>query len=484
MSQHIIGLQAANVKRLTAVNIKLDPKTGKMVIISGKNGHGKTSTLDCITMALCGGKTIPEKPIRDGKKSATIVLETEEITVTRTFKEGGETELSVKTKDGFKASKPQNLLSSLYSAVAFDPNSFSKMELAEQTKLLLQIFPTKIDLVENSSVRKGAYETRTDHGREVKRLQALIDTLPTPPAGTPTLEVSVAALAGELNTLQKEVDVIRNKKSSIEALRANCQASIARSASLTNELERINASIAKEAKSLKEFEEKLKNLEAEEFEDPLPKIEAVKAKIQSAENDNMLIRTGVTIQQTKASLAKEEAEVARCTKKIEDLDNARAEALKSAKFPVEGLSINDIGAVTFNNVPFSQASEAQKIRIGLAIGAAANPKLRVCIIRDGSLLDEDSMKMIAEMAEKLDLQVWVERVQDASAQAIQIVEGSNIGATDAPDSEDEQPTGERGGEKETIDATPIGAGGLFGPSSGSSKKKTKKDKENTDPFRA
>lgn len=59
----IISLESENIKRLKAVRIKPD---GLLVQITGKNGAGKTSVLDSIMMALAGGSTIPEKPIRDG----------------------------------------------------------------------------------------------------------------------------------------------------------------------------------------------------------------------------------------------------------------------------------------------------------------------------------------------------------------------------------------------------------------------------------
>ena len=64
--------------------------------------------------------------------------------------------------------------------------------------------------------------------------------------------------------------------------------------------------------------------------------------------------------------------------------------------------------VTYNNVPFDQCSSSEQLRVSLAMGLALNPKLKVILIRDGSLLDgqrhapccldKDNLKMIAEMA--------------------------------------------------------------------------------------
>src|SRR5437660_1486686 len=94
----IIRLESTNYKRLKAVEIVPDPD-GNLVIVAGKNGQGKTSILDSITAALGGvnGKTTP-KPIRDGEDRAEIVLETEDLIVTRKFTASGPT-LLVKSRD-------------------------------------------------------------------------------------------------------------------------------------------------------------------------------------------------------------------------------------------------------------------------------------------------------------------------------------------------------------------------------------------------
>lgn len=41
---------------------------------------------------------------------------------------------------------------------------------------------------------------------------------------------------------------------------------------------------------------------------------------------------------------------------------------------------------------------------------AANPKLKVVLIRDGSLLDEDNLKLITDVAAEHGGHVWIERV--------------------------------------------------------------------------
>ena len=46
------------------------------------------------------------------------------------------------------------------------------------------------------------------------------------------------------------------------------------------------------------------------------------------------------------------------------------------------------------------------------MGIAMNPNLPVLIIRDGSLLDDESRRIIADMAEAAHAQVWMEVVAD------------------------------------------------------------------------
>ena len=87
-----------------------------------------------------------------------------------------------------------------------------------------------------------------------------------------------------------------------------------------------------------------------------------------------------------------------------------------------------VTGVTYNGVPFSQASSAEQIRVSVAMAMAMNPKLRVLRIKDGSLLDDDAMDMLKKLAVKEDFQVWVERVGNGSEDAIVIEAGEVKGA--------------------------------------------------------
>jgi hypothetical protein len=61
--------------------------------------------------------------------------------------------------------------------------------------------------------------------------------------------------------------------------------------------------------------------------------------------------------------------------------------------------------------------------VSVAIGAALNSRVRVILVRDGSLLDEKSMKLLEELAAQYDLQVWLERVSGDDEVGILIEDG-------------------------------------------------------------
>jgi DNA repair exonuclease SbcCD ATPase subunit len=116
------------------------------------------------------------------------------------------------------------------------------------------------------------------------------------------------------------------------------------------------------------------------------------------------------------------------TAAINLLDAEYSDALAKANFPIADLGFVDDG-VTYRGLPLQQASSAEQLRVGLAIAIAANPKLRVMLIRDASLLDDDSMQIVKDMAAEHGSQVWMEVVsQDAGKCTVIIEDGSILNA--------------------------------------------------------
>jgi hypothetical protein len=115
------------------------------------------------------------------------------------------------------------------------------------------------------------------------------------------------------------------------------------------------------------------------------------------------------------------------TEKIEAVDAAKASILEKANYPIEGLGFDDIGP-TFDGLPLSQASQAQLVKIGVAIGVALRPRLRLLLIRYGADLDSKSRAALWEMAQKHKCHVWLEVVtENTEGNSITMFDGSVVG---------------------------------------------------------
>ena len=156
---------------------------------------------------------------------------------------------------------------------------------------------------------------------------------------------------------------------------------------------------------------------------------SIEAEIASAETVNQKVRRNQARAITAKRIAELREQSSGCTAKIEEIDARKAKTIADARLPVDGLAFGESG-VTFRDVPFEQCSSAEQLRISVAMGLAQNPKLKVLLVRDGSLLDADGLRMVAEMAEAADAQVWIERVGEGAECQVIIKDGCVKGVND------------------------------------------------------
>ncbi len=407
----IVSLESENVKRLKAVRIKPD---GSLVQITGKNGAGKTSVLDSITMALAGGSTIPEKPIREGEEKAKVVVDLGDIKVTRTWTANDKAYFAVETKEGAKYPSPQALLDKLTGRLSFDPLAFARMEAKRQAETLRQLVGIDFSMLDQK--RKELYEERQLINRTIRDIEGRLRNMPE--VESPDEEIDIVALSRlytDAVNHQKENAEKRHKVEEIRRYIAELKADIE---ALEKELEIKKASLAEVEKDGSELRREVAVLKD-------PDIPGMSGKLQTAEATNKLVRQKKERSETQAELDCSRQDVDLLSEKILEIDEEKQKALSEAKFPITGLSFDENG-VTYNGIPFSQASSAEQLRISVAMGLALNPKIRVILIRDGSLLDADNMRIIGEMAEANDSQVWVERVSDGGKVGVVIEDGEVV----------------------------------------------------------
>lgn len=146
------------------------------------------------------------------------------------------------------------------------------------------------------------------------------------------------------------------------------------------------------------------------------------AMVKNMEAENIKVAQAVRYDELWAAAKAASQKADKLDGQVKANRDAREEAIRKAKFPVEGLGLGAIG-VTLGGIPFEQCSSAEQLRVSVAIGIALNPKLKVLLCRDASVLDEDSLKLVADMAAKAGAQVWVERVETDGAVSVIIEDG-------------------------------------------------------------
>jgi len=402
----IIRLTAENVKRLKAVEITPD---GNVQVITGRNAQGKTSVLDAIWLALGGGAAGREtvRPIRDGEDKASVTLDLGDLVVVRTWS-GDKTTLTVKSSDGAKYGSPQGVLDALVGRLSFDPLEFTRLSAREQVAALLDLVDLGIDLDALARQRQSAYAERTEIGRQGKALDGQLAGLGKV-EDAPAAEVSVASIAAEYRAAENACREHRAKVEQAASLAVEIGDSISEIARLQDLVNAMKLDLADAKKAITDPRD-------------LPNLTEIDYRINGAEDTNAAVRRNAQRTDVAARLVATRAEFAQATEAIDGIDKTKADALAAAVFPVDGLGFDDDG-VTYQGVPFSQASSAEQIRVSLAMAMSLNPKLRVIRILDGSLLDADNLALIAEMATAQDYQVWIERVADASGVGVVIEDG-------------------------------------------------------------
>lgn len=427
----IVKLSASNFKRLQAVEINPD---GSLVRITGKNGQGKSSVLDAIEAVIGGGRALPKTPVRKGAKHAKIIADLGDLIVSRRFTAEGGTSLQVERADGSVLSSPQKVLDALFARVAFDPIEILRMDPKKQLETLRGVVKVDVDIEALDGRNLRDYNDRTDINRDIKNLTSRIEAMDVPdlPAGAPAPKpVDTQALLSQIESAAATNAEIEQRKvrreqvaEGVQTKRDAAQVKLDRAARLRAEAAELEAEGQKQNLDADADEKRL--AEAEALPDPVD-VSALRAQLENGTAINKAIDRRRERDLLRADLAKLNQKSQALTDAIAERTEQKAAAIAAAKMPVPGLGFTDEG-VTLNGLPFEQASSAEQLRASMGIAMAMNPELRVVLIRDGSLLDEDGLRLVAEMAAERDFQVWVESVDSSGAIGFVMEDGQVKGA--------------------------------------------------------
>ena len=395
----IINMKSKNIKGIKAIDIT--PKDN-VIVISGKNGAGKTSALDSIWYILKwkeASRTTP-MPIRKGEKEASGQLTLREdlsmddelagkvaaplFIVDREWNINGTTKLKVTGADGTKYPTPQRMIDEFVGYLSFDPRIFAQMKGKEQRRTLIDIIG--YDPTENEKRIAFLKEERLQKGREVKMLTGNRE------------EITIKKLPAELisvDDIDKELQNALMTNSRIDEMtRAKAKAK--------EEIQRLQGEIVSNDLYLQA--------------NTLIPVDTLKEKLSESIiiNDQVKAKARNEISDQKENKARNEYND--FTNDIEEETKKMTDGLKANwdKMPDPKLGMTET-EITYDGTPYSQISFSEQLKVAIKIAMALNPRLRVIRIADWSLLDQASQMMVCDMAREFDFQVWAEQVDETGS---------------------------------------------------------------------
>lgn len=420
----ILKLTAENFKKLSVVEITPD---GNVVLITGKNGQGKSSIMDAMEAALCGGRNLPKQPIKTGEESAVIVTElgdgVPKYKVTRKFL-GASSRLTVESigeNTVAEVRSPQTFLDSIVGNISFDPLAFMKLSPAEQRTTIVDFLGLQLDDFDQKIL--SLKNERSGVRKEKEKRQYDADSIVFTP-NLPEEEQGCDALLAELQGIREH-----NEKSQKIAV-AN--------ASHRSQLTRYNEDIKAAQKALLDWQKRLDAL-ADQRNDlvallqnqpevPTKDPANVEQKIATLNETNEAIRRNTQRRQALADVGIHTAAYSQLGTDIKAVENQKAKKMAEAVMPIEGLSIRPEG-LGYNGLPLEQECDSKKLKICVAIAMALNPKLKVLRI-NGNELDSESLAAIGELVAGKDYQVWIEKVADDNKIGFFVEDGHLVGKVD------------------------------------------------------
>lgn len=418
-------MKVKNIKITDLRNIEFfEGDLGDWNVIGGNNGSGKSTVIDAIFGAI-RGKTYfgsdPFRLVKHDKEKAIINLVLEgkerEIIINRTFtqptdgKSEGYDTLRIVDTTGAKLGQTE--LNKFFSSFTIDPLHIARQKPKDQIEIIKEV--AGIDTSEIELKAKEVYEKRTIENRELARLKGELSGY----AGVEKVEeVSVSDLIAERDQKQKENQEYYDLEIKISGFKNSIEENFKDIAEHNEEMKRLEGIRFQEEKDLKDAEELLKNSDKH-------KLEEITENIEKSEEINEKARKYNKKEEITKKYQHQE-------KVFNDLDtdyrkllDKREELIKNSNLP-DYIDFDKNAGVLVNNIPFSQLNTAEQIKVSIQLGSILTPELKVLHIKDGSLLDKDTLKEIQKISKAHDYQIIMERVGEEKIDTIIMREGVKV----------------------------------------------------------
>jgi hypothetical protein len=455
---YLQSLQVENHLRIKFCRI--DPK-GRSIIVTGKNGNGKSSLIRAFVNCICGPDSrLSPEPVHAGARESRTVADFGDLKIERVVALNEKTgkyvtkKLLVTPSGGGTVKRPQELLDSMFDKCGRDPVKFLESRNQDQVDAVLGRagVPIPVEQVtkltsENQPPKAGesadAYLLRLsadETGLYYVHRRAANKTWEEKRNALTDQERHLSTLGGRPGPEEKEQSLAEASKQ-ITALQAHQQTRLdaLRSASvkldtvkqMEGRLRDLGQEIDQLDKEQMELEAKLKSVqdkrieidrkrqrgqdavevqrhhakisqhEAEAIPDRSVEIGALQNNLEGIEAANKKLYQRIEATKQVDRLAVQNREAEREHKRLdvilEGLREIRLHLLDGVDLGVPGLVIGD-GGLRLDGVPFVQASMAQRIRVAAAVCMDPRARIKVMPIDELERLDGDSLQLLVQIA--------------------------------------------------------------------------------------
>lgn len=403
--------------------------------ITGPNGTGKTSVLEAIQSVLKTGHDATL--LRKGAEKGEAVLVLDDGTELSKTVTADKSTSKVKV-DGKATSRPAEALKALTDLYSANPIEFLRARKQDRVKVLLETMPLEADteklaeitgipvtaapgthaLAVIDTVYKEVYDDRTGTNRAVKEKDNTINQLelamPEAPGGVEGSEDELLAQVREadeaktteLERISKKLNGVKDdNQAKLEAIRAETQ----------RKIDAAKAEGQAAADAITAEERRIEGLAAQQREKTIQKHADTVGPLNTALNSIKENRGAhakreqamQTIQQMKKELVDLQADAARQTKALADLEQYKNDLL--ASLPIPGVEVKD-GEIYRDGVVFDRLNTAQQVWVAVEIAKLRAGNLGVCCVDGIELLDPAAYEAFREQSLASNLQLFVSRV--------------------------------------------------------------------------
>lgn len=435
----LLGAKIENFKNIDQMEVDFG---GRSAIIVGPNGIGKSSFIQALISPI-DAKYMPAEPIKKGEERGKIELsiggvlhgEKKDYTIECFFspaKKKGRLKLLDAT--GQELTPAKSMLDSIIGNIGFDILEFinlgitktgkvSEEGVRKQIEALKKLLPheIRVELDKINSDIKEKKNQKTILNSNIKTSQSFIENsdFTQEEIAKYSEPINLEAIMKKVNEVNEEIQKYDKVKNFYET----CKNKIPQIESECKQLEEEIKQLETQIKNKRDIREKKmlekRNIEQQQKQANLwlqdknkPSIELVTQELNEAQEHNRNVLEIGKYSSKYEELRKDQDELEAINKDQKKLEGKKKKILSNNALPIPGLSFDE-ERIYYKDLPFTaeQHPTSEIISIGMMIAMAMNPNLRLIIINDGSLLDNDTLEQVLKMSNEYGYQVLIEKVR-------------------------------------------------------------------------